>query len=103
MPNRNPSDSSERLSPALASLLRAADAARAKAIPLPPVEPLLKKWERLHSPAKPAEVVPFADNTAPDALVFAARSGSAISAETRAKLAQLLREMNQPSKSSNGR
>ncbi len=101
MPDSDPPDSSETLAPELASLLRAADAAQA--IPLPPMEPLLEKWHRLHSAAKPAEVVSLADYLAPDPLAFAARSGSTISLETRARLAQLLREMKSPPGSADGR
>lgn len=100
MSNPDSSDGSERLSPGLASLLR--DGA-SKVVPLPPVEPLLEKWKRLHSPAQTAEVVAFADFTGADALAYAARSGSAISVETRAKLAQLLREMKDFPGSNDGR
>lgn len=80
-------------------MLRAA----AQAIPLPPVEPLLEKWKQANAPAKPAQVVSLADFTAADALAFAARSGTAISAETRARLAQLVREMTGPNPPGDGR
>src|SRR5687767_8904985 len=50
---------------------------------VPPPPPAGFSWEKDRPAAKPADVVCFPDQSALDALAFAARSGSAISAETR--------------------
>jgi len=93
MPRKMPSHAGPHAAE-LESLLRTALSERtASEIPLPPVKPLLAKWRAWRSKQKPAEVVPFPSAHPEDRLAFAARSGETISPESRAKLAQLLREM----------
>lgn len=101
MPDADSSKPSAHLSADETAFLRATAAARDQSLPLPPVEPLLEKWKKLHAATPPADVVPLSDYTAADALAFAARSAGTISPESRAKLARLVQEMSPP-QSGNG-
>lgn len=103
-------ESSERLPAPLECVLRAVMLGQGAAIPLTPREvaahdargikltdlqpspdaiPVLS-WERKH-PA--ADVVPFSPPGSLDTLAYAARTRNGISAETRARLSQLLRDL----------
>ena len=105
-------ESPDKLPPEIEAALRAALLRRGELLPLtppeiaahdsamprpptvvPPPPPTGFSWEKEKPAAKPADVVSLPDQAALDALAFAARSGSAISAETRAKVARLVREM----------
>jgi hypothetical protein len=104
MPDSPSSSDSAELSPEATALLRAGLAARdSSTAALPPVEPLLAKWNALHASAKPCDVVPFPDAAAFENLAMAARSGDRISAETRARLVQLVREMQSAKPPNDGR
>ena len=62
-------------------------------VPAPPPSPLFR-WERTTAPRPAGNVVAF--RSAPEApapLAYAARAPHAVSAQTRAKLARLVREM----------
>lgn len=121
MPKPDP-ESPDRLPPETEAALRAALLGRGELLPLTPAEvgvhddrksespavippppPTGFSWEKEKPAAKAADVVSFPDQAALDALAFAARSGSAISAETRAKVAQLVGEMRGPTPPSDDR
>lgn len=103
--------SPDPLPPETEAALRAALLRRGELLPITPAEvaavdermpavptvipppPTGFSWEKEKPTTKPADVVSLPDQAALDALAFAARSGSAVSPETRAKIGQLVREM----------
>lgn len=62
-------------------------------IPPPTVESFLARWQEALAHTAAGEVVPFPADNPQDALAFAARSGSTVSPETRARLAQLVHDL----------
>lgn len=104
MPRSTPPPGDElppELRDALRAGLRASDNLKtAKVPPLAPVEPLLERLRQLPS-KESGEAGPLPSTL--DVLALAARSGESISPATRAKIADLVRQMKRDEPSADGR